>query len=126
MGGLALLNFSLAFLIAISYVPVSILSIKKSNSIIFKAVQLVFLILTMPFIYFSIFYAIYTVYFDKSSLVSLNGNIELLNQIQNEFYNFSVVSKLTNVWTMSLINIFLMPIWSLLWFISFQKDQQHD
>ncbi len=124
MGALSLLNFSLAFLIAVFYVPTSILTITRANSIFHKVLQLLLLLLAMPLIYFSIIFGIYTVYFDKSSTISLNDSFQSLNQIESKLYNFAVVSKLTNVWTLSLINVFLTPIWSLLWLIAFKKIQQ--
>ena len=117
IGTLSLLNFSLAFLISLLYVPIFCLAISKSgNNLIFKILRSLILLISYPAIYFSILCLLYQVYFSRIEFNDLN---EIYNFIGDKFYNFTVLSHIADTWTLSIVNLTLIPIWCLLWFISF-------
>lgn len=118
IGTLSLLNFSLAFLISLLYVPIFCLAISNSgNDRIFKILRSLILIISYPAIYFSILCLLYQAYFTR---IEFNNDLnEIYNFISDKFYNFTVLSHIADTWTLSIVNLTLIPIWCLLWFISF-------
>ncbi|RNA00772.1 glycosylphosphatidylinositol anchor attachment 1 isoform X1 [Brachionus plicatilis] len=97
VGTISVLNFSLAFFIAIFYSPVSILAIQRVNNKILKTFKIALMVLACPLVYFSL---IYIKYHDK-------------------FYDFVLASKISDIWTYEMVNLFLVPIWSTLWITAF-------
>ena len=119
MGTLSLLNFSLAFLIALMYVPITLLAIQTIDNELIKLGQLVAIALAAPLIYFTLLFLIYVSVFDN--LDSPAGLAQITSLIARKLYDLTLMSKLSHVWTLNLVNICLTPIWSLIWFIAFPK-----
>ena len=119
MGTLSLLNFSLAFLIALIYVPITLLAIQTIDNELIKLGQLVVIALAAPLIYFTLLFLIYMTVFDN--LDTPAGFAQLISVIARKLYDLTLMSKLSHVWTLNLVNICLTPIWSLIWFIAFPK-----
>lgn len=119
LGTLSLLNFSLALLIAIFYVPVSILSIANISSTVIKILRTLLLVLSTPLLYFSCLYVVYAVHFEKFNLTK--DVFQLFDTMSYQFYEMALLSKVSNIWTYDLINLCLIPIWTSLWFLSFPR-----
>lgn len=136
MGSLSLLNFSCAFLISIFYVPTALVAIAPTESRLFFEIHLnlsrilvdinfckifrflkflksIFLVMTMPIVLLAALFLGYSAYFNK---VTVFSDPSFIGAISKKLYNFAVESRVSHVWTISLFNIFLIPIWSLLWF----------
>lgn len=138
LGTLSLLNFSLAFLIALFYVPASIFVIQpfknkyfyiylfefllKYNLCIYKRliklVQMIFWLVATPIVYFFLLYCFHEYYYanlDPSRFLSL------FDSAFDKFYSLVIMNKISNIWTYDLVNLGLIPIWALFWFITFPK-----
>lgn len=117
MGALSLLNFSFALLIAILYVPAASLAVTNTDVKLFKLFKLILLILAMPVCYFTGLFFAYSSHFENKSL----DNPQLISSIAHKLYNFALMAKISHIWTINLVNIFLIPMWSLLWYIAFPR-----
>lgn len=117
LGTVSLLNFSLAFLIALIYVPVSVIAVQVVSNKLIKLAQLVLVVLASPIIYFSTLYMANLIFYENVNILDDFSNV--VQSMGDRFYHLALMSKLSNIWTYDLVNLCLMPIWTSLWFIAF-------
>ena len=120
LGTLSLLNFSLALLLAIFYVPVSLFAISQVSNKILKLAQLLVLVIATPLVYFSVLYLAYLC-LHAGNFNMFNNLPDLYQSVTQKFYSFIFLSKICNIWTQDLVHLCLIPIWSSLWFVAFPK-----
>jgi glycosylphosphatidylinositol transamidase len=114
LGTLSVLNFSLAFLISLFYVPVTVLAVADISNILLKGLRLMILLVASPLFYFTILLMVYSVYIN-------NNNNKLYEKVSDNLYDLAFLSKVSGIWTYDIINLCLIPIWSSLWLLDFPK-----
>lgn len=122
LGTACLLNFSLAFLISLFYAPISFLAVSDIKNKFLKSVQLSLIVLANPAVYFTILFAIYQVCFRGFKLDNFS---EFYSLTSSKFFDLNIFSKTSNLWTLNFINLLLVPVWYLFWFISFPTFKTH-
>ncbi|CAF0726519.1 unnamed protein product [Brachionus calyciflorus] len=117
VGTVSLLNFSLSFFIAIFYSPISLLAVQDFSNKFLRLLQQIALVLSCPLIYFSFLYLAYLNFYENFNI--LRNYDQMFQLLSEKFYDFVLLSKISSIWTYDMINLFLVPIWSALWLISF-------
>ena len=115
LGTLCLLNFSFAFLISLGFVPAALLAVSNVRNKFLKRFRSLLLILTYPLVYFSILFTVYIVVFEN---YQMNNAAEIYELISDRFFNLAKLSQISDIWTLNIINLTLIPIWSSFWCIS--------
>ncbi len=116
LGTLCLLNFSFAFLVSLSFVPASMLAVANLKNKVLRRLRSLLLVLTYPAVYFSILYTVYIVIFEN---YKINNAVEVYELVSNRLFDLAKLSQTSDIWTLNIINLTLIPIWSSLWCISF-------
>ena len=78
------------------------------------------MLLACPLIYLSAMYAFY-LYFYESAVIVYHPQ-QLFEEIKTKFYDAVVVSKISNIWTVNMVNLCLIPIWSSMWLLTFARS----
>lgn len=117
---ISLLNFSLAFISAIFYVPALILANTEFQNRFLKAIRMIVTLIACPLVYYSILYGIYLFHYEKRNVL-LNTK-EFYDELSNKLYYLVLMAKLSNVWTVYFVNLCLIPIWASSWFIQFDSN----
>lgn len=112
IGSLSLLNYSLAFLIAIFYIPV-MLTIRQYKNIALKLIQFVIILIICPLFTFVYFYLLYNYMNKLQNQIDFNS----IWSLKDQFYEFLIISKVSSIWTYDLICLLLYPIWLSMWFL---------
>ena len=85
-----------------------------------KPIQILLVFFACPLIYLSALYAFYLYFYEKSAIV-YNPSL-LFAEIKNKFYEAAVLSKISNIWTVDMVNLCLIPIWSSMWLVILSRD----
>ncbi len=119
IGSLCLTNFSMAFFIALSYVPLALAITQVVKRTVSKAIQTLFVFAMCPFVHLIVIYLVYTSVYDKGF-----GSSKLVESISDNFYSLYMLSKISNIWTFDVLCLGLFPIWLLFWFMATARYSQ--
>jgi hypothetical protein len=97
-------------------VPASMLAVANLKNKVLRRLRSLLLVLTYPAVYFSILYTVYIVIFEN---YKINNAVEVYELVSNRLFDLAKLSQTSDIWTLNIINLTLIPIWSSLWCISF-------